>query len=45
MGKNPPNEIEGVLDALPDVVEAAFIGVLVPTLGQAIKAYVVLTEV
>ena len=40
--KVAPKEIEAALFELPDVVEAAVIGVDDPILGQAIKAFVVL---
>jgi len=40
--KVPPKEIESILYDLPDVVEAAVVGVVDPLLGQAIKAYLVL---
>lgn len=39
--KVAPKEIENVLYMLPDVVEAAVVGVPDPIMGQAIKAYVV----
>ena len=42
--KVPPKEIESILYAMPDVVEAAVIGVPDPVLGEAIKAFVVLAE-
>ncbi len=40
--KVPPKEIESILYDLPDVIEAAVVGVVDPLLGQAIKAYIVL---
>jgi acyl-CoA synthetase (AMP-forming)/AMP-acid ligase II len=39
--KVAPKEIESVLYRLPDVLEAAVVGVPDPVLGEAIKAYVV----
>ena len=39
--KVPPKEVEGVLYALPGVLEVAVIGVADDILGQAIKAFVV----
>ncbi|HHX42544.1 MAG TPA: AMP-binding protein [Chloroflexi bacterium] len=39
--KVSPREVENVLYALPETVEAAVIGVPDPILGQAIKAYIV----
>lgn len=42
--KVPPREIESVLYDLPDVLEAAVMGVSDPILGQAIKAYLVLQQ-
>jgi amino acid adenylation domain-containing protein len=39
--KVAPKEIEGVLYRLPDVLEAAVVGVPDPVLGEAIKAYIV----
>ena len=40
--KVAPKEVEKILFELPDVIEAAVIGVSDPVLGQAIKAFVVL---
>ena len=37
--KVAPKEVESILYDLPDVVEAAVVGVIDPLLGQAIKAY------
>ncbi len=42
--KVPPKEIESILYDLPDVTEAAVVGIVDPLLGQAIKAYVVLRQ-
>jgi amino acid adenylation domain-containing protein len=42
--KVSPREIENVLYELPEVVEAAVVGIPDDILGQAIKAYVVLRE-
>jgi long-chain acyl-CoA synthetase len=39
--KVAPKEIEGILYRLPEVVEAAVVGVPDPVLGQAIKALIV----
>ena len=39
--KVAPKEVENVLYEIPQVVEAAVVGILDPILGQAIKAYVV----
>src|SRR6218665_1428440 len=36
-----PNEVEDVLAAHPDVVEAAVIGVQDPSTGEAVRAFVV----
>jgi long-chain acyl-CoA synthetase len=40
--KVSPNEVEEVLYTLPDVLEAAVIGVPHPLLGEAVQAYLVL---
>ena len=42
--KVSPKEVEAVLYALPEITEAAVVGVDDPILGQAIKAVVVLVE-
>ena len=42
--KVAPKEVESVLYRLPQVVEAAVVGVPDPVLGQAIKAYLVIEE-
>lgn len=42
--KVSPREVEGVLYDLPDVVEAAVVGVPDDLLGESIKAFVVLKE-
>jgi acyl-CoA synthetase (AMP-forming)/AMP-acid ligase II len=42
--KVSPREVEGVLYELPDVVEAAVVGVPDDLLGESIKAFVVLKE-
>jgi acyl-CoA synthetase (AMP-forming)/AMP-acid ligase II len=42
--KVAPKEVENVLFALPGVVEAAVIGVPDPVLGQAIKAFLVVSD-
>ena len=39
--KIAPKEVENILYSMPDVVEAAVVGVPDPLLGQAIKAFVV----
>jgi acyl-CoA synthetase (AMP-forming)/AMP-acid ligase II len=41
--KVAPKEVEGVLHSLEGVLEAAVVGVPDPLLGQAVKAFVVLT--
>ncbi len=42
--KVSPREVESILYEIPDVVEAAVVGVSDETLGEAVKAFVVLAE-
>jgi acyl-coenzyme A synthetase/AMP-(fatty) acid ligase len=42
--KVAPKEVENVLYKLPQVIEAAVVGVPDPVLGQAIKAFVALRQ-
>ena len=42
--KVAPKEVENVLYSLPGVVEAAVIGIPDPILGEAIKAFLVISE-